>query len=253
MSKKTIQYASQLFLSFETITSANKILIPSAKTLILAGNNFRFGSPYNKDWLNYLNQSWDDVCIIPGLLEHSWLGLQTEVDIDEAEKRIKEEVSCYANIHYLNRKSINVSDGMRITGLIKWPNYMEYVADDPATNAIKHEYMMHTKLWKLEDDEWIHDAIQTAEFSIIPHIMASYLCPLPDLVGSKYATFNEKQSQSSFFSLYYPLYKYPQPLKGWIFGIPNTNITGYCPNNRTFLGCNSRGSSGYIPQMIMYV
>jgi hypothetical protein len=253
MSKKTIQYASQLFLSFESISNANKILIPSAKTLVLAGNNFRFGSPHNKEWLNYLNQSWDDVCIIPGLLEHSWLGLQAEVDIDEAEKRIKEEVAAYANIHYLNRKSVNVSDGIRVSGLIKWPNYIESIADDPASTVIKHEYMMQTKLWKLEEDEWVRETITDSEYSTIPHAMASYLCPLPHLVGSAYAAFNEKQSEPSFYSLYYPLYKYHQPLQGWIFGIPKTNITGYCLSNRTFLGCNSRDGPGYSPQMIICV
>lgn len=253
MRTKTIQYASQLFLSFQKCKNPEHILIPSAKTLVLAGNNFRFGSPHNKQWLTHLSKSWDDVCIIPGLLEHSWLGLEKETDIDESEKRIKEEIAPYENIHYLNRQSVNVSDGIRVSGTIRWPNYIENVEDDPASKAIKHSYIMHTKLWKQEEDEWVRDAILSAEYSIMPHVMASYLCPLPFMVGGKHSVIKANQTDPSFYSLYYALYKYPQPLKGWIFGIPGTTITGNCSHGQTFLGCNSRGAPGYVPQMIMCV
>lgn len=253
MSKKTVQYASQLFLSFKSTTTAEQIIKPSAKTLVLAGNCFRHASQYNKDWLKYLSSSWQDVCIIPGLLEHSWLGLRQEVDIDESEKRLKEEIAKYKNIHYLNRNSVNVSDGIRVSGFLKWPNYIEHQVGDPASSAIKHEYIMHTKLWKQEDDEWVREAINDAEYSTIPHIMASYYCPISYMVGSKHIQPKKAQVEPSFYSPYYGLYKYPQPLQAWIFGIPQINITGYCPHNKTFMGCNSLDAPGYYSQMIMHV
>ena len=252
MSKKTIQYASQLFLSFKKCQTPTKILQPSAKTLLLAGNNFRHNSEHNHIWFKYLSSSWDDVCIIPGLLEHSWLGLDKEVDIDEAEERLKEEIAPHSNIHYLNRNSIIVNDQIHISGLIKWPNYIEHQTADPASAAIKHKYLFHTKLWKQEEDEWVRSEITGIHTT--PHIIGSYFCPLPTLVGRAHCQPPPTQSEPSFYSLYYPLYKYPQPnLKAWIFGIPKTNITGYCPNTQTFLGCNSLGAPGHHPQMIMCV
>lgn len=250
MSKKTIQYASQLFLSFESAATRTPPLIPFAKTLILAGNNFRHSSPNNRDWLKYLSTSWDDVCIIPGLLEHSWLGLQEQTDIDESETRLKEELAPYPNIHYLNRNSVNVKDDICVSGLIKWPSYIEHLHADPASKAIHHSHIMHTKLWKEEENEWVRDTIN--RFTS-PHIMASYLCPLPHMVGSHYCNPPPTQVEPSFYSLYYALYKYPQPLQAWIFGIPKANITGYCPNKHTFLGCNSQDGPGYSPQMIMCI
>jgi hypothetical protein len=259
MSKKTIQYASQLFLSFEPVKNPTKIIKPVAKTLILAGNNFRFGSKYNKEWLKYLSESWDDVCIIPGILEYSCLGfptktLTTEINIDNAEMILKNEFIDYSNIHFLNRKSVNVSDEIRISGIIRWPNYIETIKDDPAFIGINDSYLKHTKLWKQEDDEWVRETIMNAEYSIIPHVIASYLCPLPHLLGNKHLSIkNVKLSELPFYSLYYALWKYEQPLQGWIYGIPHTNINGYCSHGRTFLGCNSRNGKGYVSQMIMSI
>jgi hypothetical protein len=250
MNKKTVQYASQLFLSFEKFVDPMKIIRPSAKTLLLAGNCFRHNSPYNKPWLKYLSNSWQDVCIVPGLLEHSWLGLDKEAHIDEAEERLKEEIAEHQNIHYLNRNAVTTADGIRVSGLIKWPNYIQYQKADPAYAAIKDSHRLHTKFWKEEDDEWICSEINGIHS---PHIMVSYFCPIHTLLGSKYRQPPPTQIEPSFYSLHFPLYKYSQPLKAWIFGVPCTNITGYCPNASTFLGCNSRGGPGYLPQMVMCV
>jgi hypothetical protein len=240
---KIIQYASQLFLSFESSLKApHKIVKPVAATLVLAGNSFCCGSPHNKQWLQFLSNSWTDVCIVPGILEHSWRGLTSPTEIDECEKRLRGEISHYSNIHYLNRNSINLSNGLRISGAIKWP---ESIAS-PDAAFIKHKYGLRPDFWKEEDDEWIRDAIVSATGEADTHIMVTHYSPLPYML--------KEADRNLEASLYQPLLIYPQSLAGWIYGSQKATTTGYCPHRQTFLGSNSRdGGSGYCPEMIMCV
>ncbi len=224
---KIIQYASQLFLSFES--SINKqILKPVAPTLVLAGNNFHCNSQYNRKWLEYLSKSWTNVCIIPGILEHSWVGLKKSTYIDECEQRLREEIAAHSNVHYLNRNSTTVSDGTKISGLIKWPELLN--KSDKCMKFISYPYKIQIKCWKEEEEEWIRDAvISSGTSNTVPHIMASYSNP------------------------YEYLYTNSFPLKGWIYGEPRATLTGYCLNRQTFIGSNSKDGPGYCPEMIMCV
>jgi hypothetical protein len=240
---KIVQYASQLFLSYEaSFKATNRILKPAASTLVLAGNNFYCNSPHNKQWLQFLSTSWSDICIVPGILEHSWRGLTKATDIDECEKRLRDELSNYSNIHYINRNSVNVKDGLRISGVIKWPESIYSTKEA----FLHHKYGLRPDFWKEEDDEWICDAISRAAWEKERHIMVTHYCPLPHMLKNGH---NNNDN-----SLYAPFLLYPQSVAGWIYGSSKTTTTGHCPHGKTFLGSNSRDKEeSYCSEMIMCV
>jgi hypothetical protein len=252
---RSIQYASQLFLSYQCPSKVNplSILKPSASTLILSGNCFRQGSHYNKLWFDYISQCWENICIIPGLLEYSWLGLDKEVDINTSEIKLKEEISKYSNIHYLSMNSVEINN-MQISGLTKWPLTINNLEDDIASGYIGPSNMIKPDYWKLEEDEWLNDIIQQYSYHNKPHIIVSYFSPIPSMLNKKYLS--EINKDLPFCSLYPQFFIKKIPVSTWIIGVPNTNITGYCPYGKTFMGCNSRGllkSPGYYEGMVMYV
>jgi hypothetical protein len=242
-----LQYSSQLFLSFHCPAKIKPITIlkPSAPTLILSGNCFRQGSQYNKLWFDYLSQCWKNICIIPGFLEQSWMGLDQEVDINTSEQKLKEEIAAYSNIHYLAMKTVTI-DKMNITGLTKWPYSMKYINDDPASYYLHPPYKIQNKLWKIEEDKWLADVIQQHSHSITPHVICSYFSPIPQMLGEKYRILDaHTQEAPPFYSVYEPFIKNNIDVSMWISGIPNTNISGFC--GKTFIGCNSRGLVTAVP------
>lgn len=255
---RSLQYASQLYLSFLCPAKINPVAIlkPSAPTLILSGNCFRQGSQYNKLWLDYISQCWQNICIVPGLLEYSWMGLEKEVDINTSEKKLKEELSKYSNIHYLSMKSVTI-DKMQISGLTKWPYSMNYLEDDPASYYLHPQYKIKNELWQIEDDEWLNDIIKQNEYSSTPHVICSHFSPIPQMLGSKYRILHPHAREAPpFYSVYEPFIRNSILVSAWISGIPNTNLSGFCPNRTTFVGCNSRGlspSPGYYEGMTMSV
>jgi hypothetical protein len=234
-----LQYASQLFLSFNKQLN----LKPVAPYLALAGNNFRHSSPLNAEHLKRLSQGWEKVFIVPGHLEYSYYGLSVQIDMNECEGMLVEEISTYGNLHYLNQNSINVNNQIQVSGLMKWPLISEFIICDPIGKYIKPKYKLQCEAWHEEEAEWLHSVIQANSHK--KHIIISYTCPLINCLG-----FNKN---IKYYSQYIPLERYEQPIAKWIYGIPHVAFTGYCTHTNTFLACNSKDAKGYYEGMVTHL
>jgi hypothetical protein len=253
-----IQYSSQLFLSFKAFKHPEKLLKPSAPTLVLAGNCFRYSGPHNLHWLKYITESWNNTIIVPGFLEHSTMGVPTPSEGDQGQLDTRETYQClldeikpFNNIKVLSSSS-HIIDDMLFTGITKWPYEMPPPEVDLPSRFMHEKYKMQNKLWKYEGDEWLRDILNRYSYSVLyKHIIVSYYPPLTNwipLANRHYITKDKKDAIC--YSLYSPLESNKIHAALWIYGTPKATLSGMCPYNNTFITSNSADSHAYIPSMI---
>lgn len=248
-----IQYSSQLFLSFKPFKSPEKLIKPSAPILVLAGNCFRHSAQLNTPWLDYISSTWKNTIIVPGFLEHSYIGAPI-CDTYDAYDNLTTEINKYNNIYLLSSKT-HMIDNLIFTGVTKWPNQIPQKEVDPPSEYMHDKYKIQSALWKYEEDEWLRDKLSQYEYSYLyKHILVSYyppMCNFIPLSDRKYI--NDDKSDYQCYSAYGPLELYKISCKLWIYGSPRAAVSGMCPHNNTFITSNSADAAGYLPSIITEV
>lgn len=110
-----VQFASDLHLEFYSLGSLNyeKILVPSAPILVLAGDICTTRTsdiPIFIDFFKWISERWTTIIYVPG--NHDFIGFFYK----DAEKRLIELCNQFDNIIYANNKVI-VNDSFKVTFL----------------------------------------------------------------------------------------------------------------------------------------
>lgn len=111
------QIASDIHLDHLTFYNPSTYIIPSADILILAGDICHsYTMKKHIKFFNYINVSFKKVIFIAG--NHEFYN-DDNITIEESEKNIKEFLSCFPNIIYLNNNFIKI-DNFLLAGSTFW-------------------------------------------------------------------------------------------------------------------------------------
>ncbi len=228
-----IQFISDLHLETQinkSICYYEKLLIPSAPILVLAGDIGMFEK--SEDVINFLNwacNEWDQVVYVIG--NHEYYRTTTPVlykekyknaDLSLALFRFKKEVAHLTNLNILERGILKLGK-IWIAGTTLWsrvdkkrPSLPQYVKQ--RLNITAEEYLARHK----RDKEWLLRVHREASKTGINVVAVTHHCPHLNFIpknrwtisnSDMYATTIDVQNNSS-----------PGGIKWWIFGHTHFNV-----------------------------
>ncbi len=226
-----IQVCSDIHLEYGGITrdDFNKVIIPSAEILVLAGD---IGNPFEdiyEEFIDYCSKLFIHVLVIAG--NHEYYNNNYYL----VSNKIESICNKYNNIHYLDNKTFEY-EGIIFIGTILWsyiPNHIT-IYNLHAMNDFKKIGNMTLELYKqlfeinLNFLEETLEKYKNQECIILTHHSPSYNCLLKDFVTDKL--------DCCFASdLDYLFQKYKN-LLGWIYGHVHYNYKEY--NEKYFIYSN---------------
>ena len=227
-----IQVCSDIHLEYKDIssTSFDKIIIPNAELLVLAGD---IGNPFEniyEEFISHCSKLFIHVLIIAG--NHEYYNNNYHL----VSKKIQSICNKYNNIHYLDNKTFEY-EGIIFIGTILWsyiPNHIT-IYDLHAMNDFKKIRNMTLELYKqlfeinLNFLEEKLEEYKNQECIILTHHSPSYNCLLKDFV-------TEKLDCCFASDLDYLFLKYKN-LLGWIYGHIHYNYKEYNQNYFIYSNC----------------
>jgi len=207
---------------------------PDAEALILAGD---IGTPTNGDYANLIKQAselYKYVFLIKG--NHECYGY----DLQKTGQKIAHIVNQYDNVFYLNKKTIDIENDIRILGTTLWSDIMDYQRSDIGCFLADFRLI---KEWNIENNN--HEHYKDVQFIKKEILKAKEdnkkLIIITHHAPSLRGTSRNEHKGSSLSSAFCTNldYLFEDPIKTWVFGHTHHSCKLYI-NNIPLLS-NQRG------------
>jgi len=252
-----LQLASDLHLEFNESCEFEEILIPSAPTLLLAGD---VGDPTKSRYSEFLvwcSCNYKDVVVIAGNHEY----YSNYSDTMRKRKAIIRRVCAYLpNVHFLDNGSKVLSDDLVIIGTTLWSCILpeERFAVSTSINDFNKIYMDYPKRFTVEDYDklhresywWLKTEIETYPDKIV--IVLTHHLPSLTLIDEK---FKGCPYNSAFASSVEDLC-FKDNVKFWFFGhshASSDSVMGDCRLVSNPYGYSERENPKYRKDLVIEV
>ncbi len=231
-----IQYVSDIHLEFHDKYNEGQItpsmfLKPSAPYLALCGD---IGIPELRAYETFLawcSQEYEKVFIVAGNHEYYTYRCPIKNDMPTKQKRIREIVSQYPNIYFLDCNSYYEENyNLRILGCTLWSDVS--LADERQIIKYMNDYrnifieginsLLPRKMteFHVEQKSWLHQEIEKAAEKNENLLILTHYLPSFKLIAAKY---EDNPLNMCFATDCEDLMK--APVKGWICGHSHTGVT----------------------------
>lgn len=235
-----IQFASDLHLNSWSGSSPvdvpfEKILVPSAKTLVLAGDIGHPDSILLRVFLKWCSKRWELIFWIPGHHEMTDVWHLKMRSYEDNLKHMKTVAAEFTNIHILHRDAFLTDDGFLFLACPLWAR-LTAMSEDMSKDPIMRDI---TKRYE-EDMIWLRDQIRRSER---PVVVATHYPPTYSLMDAQLVN----KPLSVPFALESEMLLRP-PVHAWICGYLHKSVVIQRPwadteggSGQVLIVCNARG------------
>ncbi len=173
-----VQFASDLHLNTWPNLPFEKLLEPTAKTLVLTGDIGHPDTLHLRAFMKWCSLRWDTIFWIPGHHEMTDVWHLKNRTFDECLAHMRIAVAEFTNIIILHRDAYVTEDGFIFLGCPLWARLTamsEELSRDPVTQDITRHYE--------EDLKWLREQIRRAE---LPVVVATHYPPTYTLLNKSF-------------------------------------------------------------------
>ena len=211
-----LQFASDLHLNAWKDVPFEKIIEPSAKSLVLAGDIGHPDSTRTRSFLKWCSLRWDTIFWIPGHHEMTDVWHLKNRSYEECLAHMRISIAEYPNIIILHKDAFVTDDGFLLLGCPLWAR-LSSMSEEMARDPITIDITRHFK----EDLQWLREQIKHAE---LPVVVATHYPPTYTLLHREYIN---KPTSVPFSLDTEPLLR--PPVVAWICGYLHESVEIHKP------------------------